>query len=218
MLEWEWYDDPKVFKFFIHCLFRCNHKPKKWRGVDIQRGQFVSSLDILSKETNLSVQQVRTCLKKLKSTGELTSKPTSKFSLITVCNYLEYQSVESESNRQNNKQPNNELTSKQQTSNRQATTNKNDKNSKNEKNVRNIFTKPTIQEVKTYCLEKKINIDPEQFWNWYESNGWRVGKNPMKNWKACVQTWKKNNNSVGQIRPKESQALTRQQILEMRGE
>tara|TARA_R100001463_G_scaffold34534_4_gene75833 strand:+ start:2706 stop:3356 length:651 start_codon:yes stop_codon:yes gene_type:complete len=54
------------------------------------------------------------------------------------------------------------------------------------------FKKPTIQEVNEYCIERNNSVNPESFIDFYESNGWKVGKNPMKDWKACVRTWEKN--------------------------
>ena len=54
------------------------------------------------------------------------------------------------------------------------------------------FVKPTIQEIKDYINEKNYNVDAERFFNYYESNGWRVGKNPMKSWKAALATWNSN--------------------------
>jgi hypothetical protein len=57
--------------------------------------------------------------------------------------------------------------------------------------------KPSIEEIKSYCLERKNKVNPETFLNYYESNGWKVGKNPMKDWKAAVRTWEKNNFSTG---------------------
>jgi hypothetical protein len=55
------------------------------------------------------------------------------------------------------------------------------------------FIKPTIQEIKDYCFERKNNVDVNKFFNYYEANGWKVGKNAMKDWKACVRTWEGNN-------------------------
>lgn len=52
--------------------------------------------------------------------------------------------------------------------------------------------KPTLEEVKEYCLERNNNVDAELFINYYESNGWKVGRNSMKDWKACVRTWERN--------------------------
>ena len=54
------------------------------------------------------------------------------------------------------------------------------------------FVKPTLDEVKQYCTERKNNIDAERFINYYEANGWKIGKNAMKDWKACVRTWEGN--------------------------
>lgn len=59
------------------------------------------------------------------------------------------------------------------------------------------FVKPTMEEIKDYCLnERKNNVDYEKFYAYYESNGWKVGKNPMKNWKACVITWERTSNNA----------------------
>jgi len=53
--------------------------------------------------------------------------------------------------------------------------------------------KPSLDEVRQYCAERNRGIDAEKFWNYYESNGWKVGKNTMKSWKAAIHTWEKNN-------------------------
>ena len=54
------------------------------------------------------------------------------------------------------------------------------------------FTAPALEEVKEYCAERKNNVDPERFINYYTANGWKVGKNPMKDWKAAVRSWERN--------------------------
>ena len=57
---------------------------------------------------------------------------------------------------------------------------------------RKRFVKPTVEEVRQYCIERNNNVNAEQFFDYYESNGWKVGKNAMKDWKACVRTWERN--------------------------
>jgi hypothetical protein len=54
------------------------------------------------------------------------------------------------------------------------------------------FVPPTVEEVSDYCSERNNNIDAQKFVDYYSSNGWKVGKNPMKDWKACVRTWERN--------------------------
>lgn len=58
---------------------------------------------------------------------------------------------------------------------------------------RKRFEKPTLSQITQYCLERNNNVNAEQFYDYYESNGWKVGKNAMKDWKAAVRTWEKNN-------------------------
>lgn len=63
---------------------------------------------------------------------------------------------------------------------------------KKENTKRKVFQKPTIKEIDDYCKERKNNVRPEQFYDFYESKGWVVGKSPMKDWKAAVRTWEKS--------------------------
>lgn len=56
-----------------------------------------------------------------------------------------------------------------------------------------VFQKPTVEEVREYCCDRKNSVDPQRFVDYYESNGWMIGKNKMKDWKAAVRTWERNN-------------------------
>ena len=70
-----------------------------------------------------------------------------------------------------------------------------------EKPKRKNFVKPTVEEIAAYCKEKNYNIKAQQFFNYYESNGWKIGRNAMKSWQAAVQNWnirdKANNKAAG---------------------
>lgn len=57
---------------------------------------------------------------------------------------------------------------------------------------RKRFEKPTLSEIEQYCIERNNNVNAEQFYDYYESNGWKVGKNSMKDWKAAVRTWERS--------------------------
>ena len=57
---------------------------------------------------------------------------------------------------------------------------------------RKRFEKPSISDIEQYCMERNNNIDANQFYDYYESNGWKVGKNSMKDWKAAVRTWERS--------------------------
>lgn len=58
--------------------------------------------------------------------------------------------------------------------------------------------KPTLDEVKAYCLQRRNNVDPEKWFNFYESKGWMIGKNKMKSWQAAVRTWEKTEASTNE--------------------
>ena len=68
-------------------------------------------------------------------------------------------------------------------------------NVKSDKPTRTRFVPPTLEEVQAYCLERNNNVDAERFIDYYTSNGWMVGKNKMKDWKASVRTWEKTNST-----------------------
>lgn len=88
--DWEWYENTNVFRLFYHCLLHTNLEDKRYCGKEIKAGQFVSSRARISAETGLTVDQVRTALKKLKDTGYISTKSTNKYTIYTVIGYQEY--------------------------------------------------------------------------------------------------------------------------------
>lgn len=147
IISWEWYLKPNTYRLFIHCLLKANWKDGKFEGKDILRGSFVTSLDKLSLELGLTNQQIRTSISHLISTGNITSKSYSKYRIITVLNYNDYQ--------ENNKQDNSQSTSNQQASNKQVTTIEEKKEIKNSKNKEKIYKKETRGEFKNVLLSNE---------------------------------------------------------------
>lgn len=145
LLEWEWYDDINVKILFIHLLLKANFKDKKWRWIEIKKWELLTSNQNLALETQLSLQQVRTCLKKLKSTWEITHRTTNNYTLIKLNNYDKYNL--------NNTQVNNQITDKQHSNNRQATTTKERKESKKDNNI--IKEKNIKKEKINFSLSQK---------------------------------------------------------------
>lgn len=168
----------------VHLLLECNHEPRKFllnRKEEVcGRGQTITGLAKMSASTGISVRSLRTSLQVLSNIGFLTSKTTNKFRLISIVKYEDYQG-ETTSN----------LTSHRQATDKQTTTNKNDKHYKN--NIESgRFAPPTLQEITAYCKERSNNVNPAKWLAHYEANGWKVGRNPMKDWKAAVRTWEAN--------------------------
>ena len=67
-----------------------------------------------------------------------------------------------------------------------------------------LFVKPTVDEIKNYCLERKNNINPESFFDYYEARGWKLKSGAIKDWKACVRTWEKNNFKTNSTNPSQT--------------
>ena len=91
LLDWEWYDDTNTKCLFLHCLLRANHSDTEWRGHKLKRGQFLTSVETLTREIGLTTSQVRTSMKKLISTNEIASKSQARSTVITVVGYDSYQ-------------------------------------------------------------------------------------------------------------------------------
>lgn len=197
MIEWGWYSDHVVKDVFLHILMVAAFKPGQYLGHDIKPGQAVIGRKKLAKELGFSEQQVRTALKKLESTGEITLFSTNKFTIVTVENWGFYQGDEFDDNQQST---NNQPTDNQQITNNQPHL-KNDKNDKNVKNVKKYNIPPALEDVRAYCEERGNMVDPETFMDFYESKGWYVGKNKMKDWKAAVRTWERGRNRKPKEKP-----------------
>lgn len=88
--DWKWYENTNVFRLFYHCLLHTNLEDRRYCGKEIKAGQFVSSRARISAETGLTVDQVRTALKKLKDTGYISTKSTNKYTIYTVNEYQKY--------------------------------------------------------------------------------------------------------------------------------
>jgi len=174
-LNWQWFNKSEAVHLFLYLVLKANHKDGNWQGIPIKKGQFITSFGKISSDTGISIQSIRTLMKKFNLTNEINIQTTNKYSIITICKYDIYQDEEIESN--------NQLTNNQQTTNKQLTTNKNDKNNKE------VFKAPTIDEIQLYCKQRNNNIDVNKFYDFYESKGWYIGKNKMKDWKASIRTW-----------------------------
>ncbi len=132
LLQWGWYQDHAVKEVWLHLLLTASFRECKYRGKTILPGQCVVGTEQMAKDLGFTRQQVRTAIKKLNSTNEITIETTNKFSIVTLVNWAEYQLKE---NPLTNKITNT-LTNNQPTNNQQITNNQ--PHRKNVKNVKNV--------------------------------------------------------------------------------
>ena len=167
IVDWEWYTDINTKCLFIHLILLANHKDEKWRGETVKRGTCVTSLGNLSAQTGLTFQQVRTSLKKLERTGDITIKATNKNTVIMLVKYDFYQSEMQTIVERNNKQITSQSTINQQSNNKQVTTNNNDNNVNNENNIKE---KEINKEKEITMLTKTSDyiVTPKELDHWKE--------------------------------------------------
>ncbi|MDE5671446.1 MAG: conserved phage C-terminal domain-containing protein [Eubacterium sp.] len=141
MTDWQWYDDVVVKAVFLDLLLFANHKDNMWHDKLIKKGSLVTSVNKISERNKLSVQQVKTALKKLEKTGEINKQTTNKYTLVTICNYAKYQDIDNDEIFVYQQSNNNQITNNQQSGNNQITTNNNDNNDNNVNNDKqNIYS------------------------------------------------------------------------------
>lgn len=98
--DWEWADDPITFAVFVHLLHSANWEDKKWHGVDVRRGEVVLSREEFAKKCGFSVQQLRTAIAHLQSTGEIaveTVRGAGGYTKVKIANWDRYQGFDGES-------------------------------------------------------------------------------------------------------------------------
>jgi len=157
MLDWEWYTEANTMRLFTHCLLKANYEEKKWKGIVVPVGSFITSSEKLAKELHLTRNQIRYAICNLKSTNEITTKATNKNTQIIVVNWALYQCNGLENHQQNDQQINNVITNESPTSHQQITTTKELKNLKKER-IEEVSTK-NIGDSALPSVSKPIKID-----------------------------------------------------------
>lgn len=198
---WIWQEKPfDKGRAWIDLILSAMHSDKKMmidnEIVVIERGSFMTSVLKLSERWGWSRNKVMRFLDVLENEQMLNTKRTPKGTLVTIVKYEDYQVGDTTDD-----------TTVETTLGipHETTDEPQKKNIKNDNNIiynnrakkSNNFIPPTVEEVQDYCQERKNNVDAQTFVNFYESKGWMVGKNKMKNWKAAVVTWERNQKDSG---------------------
>lgn len=203
--HWIWGDKPFDKKSaWIDLLLSANHNQTKFmlgnEIISAERGDIITSELKLAERWGWSRTKVRDFLKLLEREGMISQKKDSKKTVLNIVNYGIYQDLQTEKEQQKNNektaeehQKNIEETSKEHQKNTNNNdNNKNNENKDNKKTSRaRVFTVPSVADVQAYCEERGNRVDAERFVDYYTANGWKVGKNSMKDWKAAVRNWEK---------------------------
>ena len=104
MLNWEWFTDPNTLAVFLYLLLNANWEDSRFKGIDVPRGSLITGRKKIAKDLNISERSVRTSINHLKTTNEVTTKTTNKFTLVTIVKWDYYQGYARQTDQQNDQQ------------------------------------------------------------------------------------------------------------------
>jgi hypothetical protein len=192
-----WQMKPEYLKIWIYLLIRANRAPSvrmvKGVQVTINRGEVLTSLERIAMDCLVSVQTVRSCLKWCFINRLCVAHKSHKVTHLTILKYDELQG---------NGVPNVRQKSSKSNASQQYIENIRSKEEENKEYTSSVsmrsraFTRPSFEEMAAYFQELGSTHDEAQkCYDHYTANGWKVGKNAMKDWKATARNWNRNKNN-----------------------
>lgn len=165
----------------------------KGKLFEVKRGQSIMSLESWGKRWNWDKSKVRRFFNLLQNDSMIVLVCDNITTQLTICNYDSYQAERN--------------ADETQTKHKRNTDEIQTKPIKESKEIKKVFIRPSIEEINAFCLENNLKLDSQSFLDYYDSNGWKVGKNNMKDWKATVRRWAKPQQNIIFEEPKELQIL-----------
>lgn len=182
---------------FLHLLLKANSEDKRWQGMEVKRGQVITGRMRLIEETGISERKIRTCLERLKDTGEIEIQSSNRFSVITICNYDIYQPIQLE----NVQQTSNECPAEDQPSKPKKT--KEQVKAETDKRMKDFYTS-LIPYVQTYG--KHMVREFYDYWSetnksgskmrWEQQPTWVLEKR-LQYWSQRDKNYNNKSNEIG---------------------
>ena len=192
---WRWFKTPNTLQVWLWLLMSANIEDHDFQNETIHRGELATSRQTIMNATGLTEQQVRTALKHLKLTGEITVQPRANYQVISIVSFDIYQTPLTGKLPGNQPADNRLSTGKQPQSNNIIS-----KEVKNEKNEKNMCVDPPAAEThkKTpsanevigyFAVKERSRQDAEKFFAYNQSKGWRIGKTHITDWQSVADMW-----------------------------
>jgi hypothetical protein len=194
---------------WIDLLLIANHDEKdvfiRGNKVTVHRGEIAYSSENLAQRWKWSRGKVLRFLDYIEDMGMIVQQKSFVISTISICNYEKYQgngtaddtTDSTADDTADGQQTVQQIVHKQEY--------KKKKKEKEENNISPLFVPPAVDDVAAYCQERNNGVDAVRFVSYYESVGWKVGKNKMKDWKAAVRTWERKDKQEHQSQPPQQQ-------------
>lgn len=171
LLDWEWYTDSNTKALYIHLLLKSNHRPRNFRGSVIERGQLAITIKQLEGELGMSRQQIRTAMRHLTSTGEISVQSNRHWSIITLNHYADYQAD----------QPMIE-----------SGVDIYDKGAELAMYPEAPADRPaSLDEVANFVRRNNLQMDPAEFYNYYNQSNWTDSRGqPVRDWRRLAEKYR----------------------------
>lgn len=153
---------PAVLKLFFYLLIHVGSKPSRIADVALAEGQLLVSRRTLASRLGVNEGEIRLLLDQLILLDLIEVSPRKRYTVITICNYSAYGQDVPEK-----------------------------KKAKAQPLESTLLSHPTLDEITEYCRQRGSTVDAAYFFDYYQSVGWKVGRNTMKDWRAAIRTWEK---------------------------
>ena len=203
--DWKYKHEPLAFALWVHLLMIAGWDDNG----DFKKGELITSVSSLSEETGISRPIIRKWLKAFQDEEQIQVETIGKRIRVVILNYERYNWQKITTSEDDNWQKitskvvkNDQITGKKLPDNWQKITTSEEshpylsKNTKRNKRSKTLSIKressptiPTLEEVKEFCQQNDLIVDPEEFWLFYDGKGWKVGSTVMQNWKSTIRSW-----------------------------
>lgn len=182
---WRWFRNPNTLLVWLWLLTSANIEPHDFEKETIGRGELATSYKSIATNTGLTIQEVRTALGHLKSTGEITVRIRPRYQVISIVCYDRYQA-----NQQAKQQADNRVsTGYQQAANNNQRSKKKGKEGKDGGGATTTTVPPSAADVSAYCQAHGIQTDVAAFIAYNAARGWKRGRQRVEDWQPLLEQW-----------------------------
>lgn len=192
--DWQFWDKPRHTAVWVHLLVDANWKDNAWKyGKPLKRGELIISQRAYAERCGIDRKTLMTILKDFEEAGQLITEAGPEGTRIQILNYEKYQDgvgVNSTTNWATDSTTVGEFEGVNSTTNWATALSINDKKERTKK--KNVYggKPPTLDQIREYIYTENLMVDPDRFFDYYESQGWKLSNgNKMKDWKASCRNW-----------------------------
>lgn len=188
--EWQFWDRPLYTQVWMHLLVEANWKEKAYKyGQELKAGETIITLRGFAEECGINKDTLHRILCDLQSAGQIETSVRQGKTFIKVLNYAKFQSTEG-TTCDTESDNHSDTESDTQSDKSETSPYLFNRRNKEKKKGRIVMANPTLDTIREYIYTENLMVDPDRFFDYYESQGWKLSNgNKMKDWKASCRNW-----------------------------